>query len=159
MQTQFAHIWKQPAPYSETTGVFAETIALANFRPKSMARHYLRIPAQHTFFHACLPRQNTPQSNPLAAQALNIAKNCIFSTVEIQGVEKTERTPQTVPILVRGTLPLTQRRPDNFALLRSHQPHDKTSVFPNHHNPRLLPAPGPLVDPAATCYAAARNFP
>ena len=90
---------------SQTTGVFSETIATAKLRPKSMACHYLRTPVQRTFFHACLPPQNAPQSNPLATQALNIAKNCIFSTVEIQGVEKKEKTPGTVPILVRRLSP------------------------------------------------------
>ena len=79
--------------YSETIGVFAETIALAKLRPKSMARRYLRTPAKRTFFHARLPRQNAPQSNPLATQALNIAKNCIFSTVEIQGGRKNGKNP------------------------------------------------------------------
>ena len=84
------NILKAMSIYSETNGVFSETIALAELRPKSMACRYLRTPAQRTFFRACLSRQNTPQSNPLATQTLNVAKSCIFSPVEIQGVGKTE---------------------------------------------------------------------
>ena len=80
--------------YSESTGVFSETIALAQLRPKSMACHDLRIPAQRTFFHACLHRQNAPQPNPLATQRLNIANSRIFPAVEIEGVEKTEKNPE-----------------------------------------------------------------